>query len=213
MTRAFASVVLDVDSTVSGIEGIDWLAERRGPAVAAEIARLTDEAMRGIIPLESVYGARLSAIQPTRDDVDELSREYIARIAEGSAAAIAKLQDAGVRVVLVSGGLRQAIQPLSAHVGVGELEAVDIHFDADGAYASFDESSTLTTSIGKAAVVTGLQLPRPILAVGDGSTDLAMKPVVDRFAAFTGFVARPGVVAGADLTLSSFDQLLSLVLP
>ena len=29
----FASVVLDADSTLSGIEGIDWLAERRSAAM------------------------------------------------------------------------------------------------------------------------------------------------------------------------------------
>ena len=35
---AFASVVLDVDSTVSGVEGIEWLASRRAPDVAADSA-------------------------------------------------------------------------------------------------------------------------------------------------------------------------------
>src|SRR5262249_28185501 len=62
----FATVILDVDSTVAGIEGIDWLAQRRGPDVAAKIAQLTDDAMRGTLPLEAVYGARLDAIRPTR---------------------------------------------------------------------------------------------------------------------------------------------------
>ena len=34
---SFASVVLDVDSTLCGVEGIDWLAQRRGPEVATRI--------------------------------------------------------------------------------------------------------------------------------------------------------------------------------
>jgi phosphoserine phosphatase len=212
MTPAFASVVLDVDSTVSGIEGIDWLAERRGAAVAERVARLTDEAMRGLIPLESVYGARLAAIRPTRADVEALAGEYVARIADGCAAAVTGMRDAGVRVVLVSGGLRQALHPLADHLGVTELNAVDIQFGADGCYSGFDQTSPLTTSSGKAAVVANLAFARPSLAVGDGSTDLAMKSVVDRFAAFTGFVVRPTVVAGADMTIESFDQLASIVL-
>lgn len=208
----FKSVVLDVDSTVSGIEGIDWLAHRRGDEMAAKVAQLTDEAMRGLIPLESVYGARLAAIEPTRRDVDALSREYIARIAPGCARAVSMLGAAGVRVVLVSGGLRQAIEPLAQHLGIEELCAVDVYFKPDGTYAGFEESSALTTSDGKPTVVASLGLARPTIGVGDGSTDLAMRPVLDRFVAFTGFVTRPPVVDGADEAIETFDQLLSLVL-
>jgi phosphoserine phosphatase len=210
---AFKSVVLDVDSTVSGIEGIDWLAHKRDEVVAARVAQLTDDAMRGLIPLESVYGARLAAIEPTRRDIDELSREYLARIAPGCVRVVSMLRAADVRVVLVSGGLRQAIEPLASHLGIADLRAVDIRFGTDGTYAGFEETSPLTTSSGKAAVVTSLGLSRPILGVGDGSTDLAMKPVLDRFVAFTGFVARPTVIDGADAVVETFDQLLSLVLP
>ena len=43
VTASFATVVLDVDSTLSGIEGIDWLAERRGPELAATIVALTND--------------------------------------------------------------------------------------------------------------------------------------------------------------------------
>ena len=41
----YRSLVLDVDSTVAGIEGIDWLAARRGPDVARQISALTHGAM------------------------------------------------------------------------------------------------------------------------------------------------------------------------
>jgi phosphoserine phosphatase len=60
--------------------------------------------------------------------------------------------------------------------------------------------------------VDSLQLPRRILAVGDGVTDIAMRPAVDAFAAFTGFVHRSEVADLADTTITSFDQLLELVL-
>ena len=55
-------------------------------------------------------------------------------------------------------------------------------------------------------------LPRRILAVGDGATDLAIRPAVDAFAAFTGFVRRAPVVASADVVIDSFAQLVELVL-
>ena len=100
---AFATVILDVDSTVSGIEGIDWLAARRGDAVAREVAALTDRAMRGEIALESVYGARLALVRPDREGIEALASEYIAHVAPRCPDAIARMSAAGVDVKLVSG--------------------------------------------------------------------------------------------------------------
>src|SRR3954464_1392442 len=109
---AFASVVLDVDSTVSGAEGIEWLAAKRGPDIATEVSRLTRQATDGEIPLESVYAHRLEIIQPTEFDVIELSRFYERRLAPRAAEVIAHLRDSGIRLVLVSGGIRQAVLTL-----------------------------------------------------------------------------------------------------
>ncbi|HEX7918943.1 MAG TPA: hypothetical protein VF454_06025, partial [Gemmatimonadales bacterium] len=58
----FRTVVLDVDSTLTGIEGIDWLAARRDPGTAAQIAALTGRAMNGEVPIESLYGRRLDLV-------------------------------------------------------------------------------------------------------------------------------------------------------
>lgn len=214
MTPRYVSVVLDVDSTLAGIEGIDVLARRAGPVVAEEIATLTRRAMAGEIPLERIYGARLGVIQPTQADIAHLAEAYIESLAPGAAAAITHMQNAGVRVVLVSGGIREAIQPLAAELGLDdELFAVSVRFDADGRYVGYDEASPLAAQGGKPLVVRSLALPHRILAVGDGSTDAAMRPVVDAFAAFTGFATRPPVVAAADIVISSFDELLATVLP
>jgi phosphoserine phosphatase len=87
-----------------------------------------------------------------------------------------------------------------------------LSFDERGEYQGYDRSSPLATQLGKRDVLRALQLPRPVLAVGDGSTDAAMAPEADIFAAFTGFVRREPVVAMADSELRSFDDLLELVL-
>jgi phosphoserine phosphatase len=89
---------------------------------------------------------------------------------------------------------------------------VSIEFDAAGAYVAYDSNSALTKADGKARLVSELRLPRPIMAVGDGATDLAMREVVDSFVAFTGFVVRPRIVASADATASSFAELERLLL-
>lgn len=210
----FASVVIDVDSTLSGIEGIDWLAALRGPEMAERISSLTDRAMRGEVTLDSVYGERLRMIAPTRREIDALGARYVEAIAPGAESVIGALRHAGIAIVVVSGGLREAIAPLARLVGVGGqgLRAVPIRFDAEGNYAGYDERSPLATQQGKAQVVRELALGAPVLGVGDGATDLAMRPVVAAFGAYTGFVRREPVVREADFTIESFAQLEALVL-
>jgi phosphoserine phosphatase len=60
--------------------------------------------------------------------------------------------------------------------------------------------------------VSELHLDAPIVAIGDGATDLAMRDVVDAFVAYTGFVNRPNVVDRADAVASSFADLERVVL-
>jgi phosphoserine phosphatase len=210
----FASVVLDVDSTLCGLEGIDWLAARRGPEAGARIAELTDRAMRGEIALGAVYGERLAMVRPSADDLSALADEYERTLAPGASAALARMSAAGRRIVLVSGGIREAILPVARRLGIADddVHAVSVAVGVDGEFESYDESSPMTTSDGKRTLVGSLGLPRRVLAVGDGATDLAIKPVADAFAAFTGFVRREPVVAGADTVLDSFDKLAELVL-
>ncbi|CAN5750280.1 phosphoserine phosphatase SerB [soil metagenome] len=210
----FASVILDVDSTICGIEGIDWLAERRGSAVGAKVMALTDRAMRGEIALDAVYGERLALVRPSRDDIRALADAYAGSIADDVARAVARLLGERRRVVMVSGGIREAILPLGRLLDIADADvhAVSVHLDAAGEYAGFDTTSPLATATGKRAVAGSLALPARVLAVGDGATDLAMRPAVDACAAFTGFVTRDPVVRSADFIINSFDQLVELVL-
>lgn len=211
---AYAAVVLDMDSTLASVEGIDWLGRRRGPQVAREIATLTDRAMDGSLSLDDVYGERLALIRPRAAEIAELARRYEESLAPDAAAVIARLREAGVALVIVSGGILQAILPCARELGFADrdVHAVRLILDERGEYAGFDASSPLVTQHGKADVVRALALPRPLLVVGDGSTDAATIPVADAFAAFTGFVRREPVVAVAHSELRSFADLLELVL-
>lgn len=213
MTR-FRSIVFDVDSTLSGIEGIDWLAALRGLEVAEWSAELTERAMNGEIPIESVYGERMRTVKPQRDEIDQLGRLYVERIAHGAREAFEDFRTRDIDLVMVSGGLREAILPLARELGVeaDRVFAVSVYFDERGGYAGFEEKSLMAQQNGKRVTVRDLELPGPTLAVGDGITDSEIRPVVDGFAAFTGFIRREPVVQRADFVLENFDQLRALVL-
>jgi phosphoserine phosphatase len=210
----FSTVVLDVDSTVAGLEGIDWLAGLRDPEVAVRCAQLTQRAMDGAVALETVYGERLRLIAPTRTEVDRLAQAYVESVAPGCRESTAAVRDGGIRVALISGGLRPALLPLASHLGipVEDVHAVDVRFSANGSYAGFDATSPLTRNGGKPAILRALTLRRPILAVGDGATDVEMGAVADMFAAFTGFARRELVVRAAAVEFSSFPDMASFVL-
>jgi phosphoserine phosphatase len=210
----FKSVVLDVDSTLSGVEGIDWLASLRGAEVQEWSATLTARAMEGAIPIEAVYGERMRVVKPTLSEIHELGTVYVDRVAARARETLAQLRSHGVELVMVSGGLREAILPLAKELGISEerVHAVSVFFDGDGEYAGFDERSALTRQNGKRSAVKEMALEGPVLAVGDGMTDCEMRPVVDSFAAYTGFMKRDSVVERADYVIENFDQLRALVL-
>lgn len=207
-------MVLDVDSTLSGVEGIDWLAALRGREVEAWSADLTARAMAGAIPIEAVYGERMKTVKPTRSEIDELSRVYLDRVAANARETLGAFRERGVEVVMVSGGLRESILPLASELGVpkARVYAVSVFFDTDGEYAGFEEESPFTRQNGKRTAVSQMRLKGPALAVGDGMTDCEIKPVVDSFAAFTGFMKREAVIQRADYVIENFDQLRKLVL-
>jgi phosphoserine phosphatase len=210
----FSTVVFDVDSTVVELEGIDWLAGLRGPDVAARCVELTRRAMDGTDALEAVYGERLKMIAPTRTEIERLAQAYVVSVAPGCRTVITALRNANVRVLLISGGLRPALLPLAAFLGVPaeDVHAVEVSFSANGAYQGFDATSPLARNGGKPAALKALALPPPVLAVGDGATDVEMTAVVDAFAAFTGFARREAVIRAASIEFSSFPEIAKFVL-
>lgn len=209
----FKTVIFDVDSTLCALEGIDWLAERRGSEIAAESAQLTAQAMAGDIPIEAVYTRRLARIRPTAGELIGLSEAYQNALQPDAAALIATLHRASCEVHLLSGGLRIAIVPIALQLGIPteRLHAVSLARDNDGSFSLLDGDQPLATQQGKPLVVQRLGLRRRIVMIGDGSTDAAVRGVVDEFVAYTGVARRENVVAVADAEATSFAALYPLL--
>jgi phosphoserine phosphatase len=207
----FRLAFFDVDSTLVSIEGVDVLAGGN-----PEIARLTEAAMNGEIPLDQVYAKRLEIIQPARAAVEELAKQYVGSIVDGAIDAIEKLHEAGLQIHLVTAGIAQAIAPLAARLAVPEraVHAVSLRFDDAGHYADFDRRSPLTRPGGKELVVRDVRARSKGRAafVGDGVTDLETKPAVDLFIGFGGVHVRPRVKENADVYAMDFRDVVSQLL-
>ena len=195
---SFDVICFDCDSTLSRIEGIDELARRVG--MGEEMSKLTDLAMNGVVPLEAVYERRLSLIRPDQDSINWLADLYVAEIVEGVKEVFTALLAQDKAVHIISGGLRQAILPLAECLGLPEshVHAVDIYFNEDGSYRTYDLNSPLARTGGKAVVVGTLKGQGSLVMVGDGKTDLEAKQSGAYVLGFGGVVDRAIVREQAD---------------
>jgi len=216
----FRQIFFDCDSTLSAVEGIDELARAKG--LFDEVQRLTNAAMDGEVHLESVYDRRLQLLRPTRGEIRRLEQTYRETVIPDAAAVIAALQFLGKTVFIVSGGLLPAVRPFGEWLGVPaeNIRAVDVEYNSlsgewwdyrkdrwgerpDVQYLKHDEGP-LVQSTGKIDVVRRLHGEHPgrRLLVGDGISDLAARPAVDRFIGFGGVVRREAVARAADIFIA-----------
>lgn len=214
MSHAPRLLLLDCDSTLSAIEGVDELARVRGPETFAAVEAMTHDAMDGRLAVEAVFGERLRIIRPTARDVQAVGRRYIETVEPTALATLATLRAAGWTPVILSGGFRPAIKPLADFLGIQHIEAVDLFFDETGAYTGFDERYPTTRSGGKPVVVRRLKAefaPQTIVMVGDGVSDLETQADVDLFVGFGRYVARPRVRAEAVQFITSLEDLCRIL--
>lgn len=209
------AIIFDCDGTLSAIEGIDHLA--RLNHVGAAVESLTAEAMgkSGIHP--ELYRKRLELVQPSEKQVLALADDYYANRAPDSDAIIQLLSRLHKTIYLVSSGVNPAVSNFGSGLKIprSNIFAVDLTFDAHGAYKDFDTSSPLTTREGKSIIAAGLLARHDTIAlVGDGMNDFVAYDVVTRFIGYGGFFCRENLAARCEFYIrtQSFAALLPLLL-
>ena len=210
--------VFDFDSTLVRIETLEALADIAlggapdAAAIRDRISALTDAAMAGDLPFGEALRLRLSLLPLTRAHVTELAERILD---EGTPSVRRNLrffrENAG-RIVILSGGFREVIAPLAAHLHIPADQVLcnDLLYDANGFATGVDPANPLAEAGGKPVVIKALALPGPVVMVGDGRTDAEVKlqGAADRFHAFTEIVRRETVVAAADAEAPSMDEFL-----
>lgn len=203
-------IVFDCDSTLSSIEGVDELARFKGAEVFEQVEALTNQAMDGHIPLEEVFRRRMELIRPSQSDLNHITEQYKQTLAAGVRELIGGLQASGWTVVVVSGGLYPPVKALADDLGVAEVMAVPVEFDADGNYQDFDDQYLTARSGGKPVCIAELKekfQPECVVMVGDGVSDLETKPNVDHFIGYGEFTAREKVRQESSHFVMSMSEL------
>jgi phosphoserine phosphatase len=168
-------LISDMDSTIIGQECLDELADFAG--LKAEVAAITERAMRGELDFEGALTTRVAMLKGL--GLGALDMCYAARVTlnPGARTLVATMKAHGARAVLVSGGFRYFTSRVAAAAG----------FDAERANTLIDDGAQLTGEVGMpilgrvaklAALLeetAALGVPAmDSVALGDGANDLAM---------------------------------------
>jgi len=206
-------IFFDVDSTLSGIEGIDVLAEWN--QVGKEVSSITKECMSVTGMNPGAYRQRMQMVAPTLTQVKKLSKLYLDCLTPGAFELVSILQKFDKRIYIVSAGIRQALSPLAIHLGipVQNIYAVDVFFDDNGYYRRFDKASPLTQNEGKRFVIEKLcPANESSLLIGDGLSNLDARSAVTRFVGFGGHQMRQTIKKASDFYISTSNLLALLPL-
>ncbi len=168
-------LVADMDSTIINVECLDELADFAG--IKAEIAAITERAMRGELEFEPALRERVGKLKGLALDALQKTYDERVRLNPGAAALVKTMAAHGARCVLVSGGFTFFTSRVAATAG----------FHANRANVLFDDGKALTGLVqepilGRTAKLEALRTEakaigateQDALAIGDGANDLDM---------------------------------------
>jgi phosphoserine phosphatase len=174
LRRGTRLIVMDVDSTLIQGEVIEMIAAHAG--CEAEVAAVTESAMRGEIDFEESLRARVALLEGVPATALDEVYDSIA-LAPGARTMVRTLRRLGYRFAIVSGGFSQITDRLAADLGIhfaraNELEIVDGRLTGRIAGPVVDRAGK-AAALREFAAEIGVPLAA-VIAVGDGANDLDM---------------------------------------
>jgi phosphoserine phosphatase len=201
-------VVMDVDSTLIQQEVIELLAAHAGKE--AEVAEVTERAMRGEIDFAASLRMRVACLEGLDVSVVDAVREAV-ELTPGAWTLCRTLHRLGFTLALVSGGFLEVVGPLAAELGIAHVRANRlqvVHGRFTGRLLGpVVDRAAKATALRDFAAAEGLPLHRTV-AIGDGANDLDMIAAAGLGIAFN---AKPVVREQADAALNV--PYLDAVLP
>lgn len=210
--------VIDFDSTVTQVEGLDELAAiaLKGQADGAEIVKkikaLTDAGMSGEISFSEALKNRIELLKANKSHIEILIDFLKTKISDSFLRNKSFLKEYKADIYIVSSGFKEFIIPITQSLGLNDenVYANTFTFDQDGNITGVDQSNVLAQTGGKIKLMESLKFDGHVSVIGDGYTDFEIKKAgfADRFYAFTENVERPKVTAEADFAIKSLDEFL-----
>ncbi len=201
--REKALIVADMDSTMITVECIDELADYAG--IKAQIAEVTEAAMRGELDFAEALDARVALLKGLgADAIDRCLAERV-QLMPGARTLIQTMKARGATAILVSGGFTRFAEPVGAQIGFDRVIANELLIEGDALTGAVtkpivDSSTKEVTLLGTMAEL-GLDASAT-MAVGDGANDLAM---IRQAGLGVAYHAKPIVAAAAGARIDHGD--------
>lgn len=208
--RAKRLVCFDCDSTLITGEVIEMLAAHAGRE--AEVAEVTERAMRGELDFEQSLRERVAALAGLDASVIESVAESI-ELTPGARTTIRTLNSMGYRTAVVSGGFIQVLEGLAAELDLDYVRANTLEIEGGkltgrvvGEVVDRQAKARLLSDF---AADSGLKMSQTV-AVGDGANDIDMLGVAGLGIAFN---AKPALreVADASVNHPFLDEVLYIL--
>ena len=212
----FKLIAFDMDSTLINIECIDEIADAVGKK--AEVAAITEATMRGEIKdfkeslrrrVALLEGVPVSALQQVYDQRLQLN--------PGASELVAACKDAGLKVLLVSGGFTFFANRVKERLGI-DFARSNLLDEADGqltgrvvqqSWGDICDGAEKRRTLLEVASLLGVS-PQECIAVGDGANDL---PMMNEAGLSVAFHAKPTVREQAMVAIDTggLDRLLEVL--
>jgi len=201
--RAKRLLISDMDSTMITVECIDELADYAG--IKAEVAAVTERAMRGELDFEAALDSRVALLRDLDASVIARCHAERVRITPGARALVQTMRAHGARTLLVSGGFTLFADRVAAEIGFDRALANTLDV-ADGKLAGTVARPIVGAAAKRAALIEeaaalGIGLDAT-LAVGDGANDIAM---IEAAGLGVAYHAKPRAAAAADARIDRSD--------
>ena len=201
-------LLADMDSTIIACECLDELADFAGRK--AEVAAITERAMRGELEFEGALRERVAMLAGLPES--QLERAYAERVRlnPGARTFVRTVAASGARCLLVSGGFEFFTRKVAIQAGFHEDRAnrfvvMDGHLTGEVEAPILGREAKLAALVSEAARL-GLDLSQTA-AIGDGANDLAMIGAAGLGLAYR---AKPVVSAQADAQIDHADLTAAL---
>ena len=211
----FKLIAFDMDSTLINIECVDEIADAAGRK--AEVSAMTEAAMRGeITDYKTSLRQRVALLKGvTVAQMDQIYAERL-RLNPGAAELMAACKQAGLKVLLVSGGFTHFTDRIRDRLGIDFTRANVLEIEAgtltgrmvDQPWGDICDGAEKRTMLLQTCAQLGIQ-PSQAIAMGDGANDLPMMDVAGLSVAYH---AKPAVREQANVRINSggLDGLLAI---